>query len=337
MSRLFPAVVGLLLASAAACAVAEQRFYQVIDAQGRMQTILAPENKPAADTSAPVIEAEVTERQSEGVMPEDQPENDNKETPAAPLVEHPQEAQSPGITDAAPPEASGPDEDYIDSEELERSNFNPTRKKRFYLLNDGMGSRVEESDGQLSGAIENGPELFPQHTEAPFRVFDASSAEITDAVALKALFKDQSVCLDNKGLQKATALGRGIPQSVPIDRKTWGFVGAGGVVEIFKVGGEGLRKLTLHSYAKSDKKPAFVMPVIALADDKGCIVRALANEYFEMWYAATKTRHHRLEGSLIMASAERFVIVLLPRQENVRNEAGFPLTDDGMFAVKWHE
>ena len=79
------------------------------------------------------------------------------------------------------------------------------------------------------------------------------------------------------------------------------------------------------------------MPVIAVADSKGCIVRALADRYFETWFAATKSRHHHLEGSLIMGSTERFVLVLLPRQELVREHTGFSLTDDGMFAVKWHE
>lgn len=336
MFRLPPAVIGLLLASATACAVAEPRFYQVIDAQGRMQTIMAPADEGSADAPAPSTENDAgrEERKAEASLPSTQPASDKSATVGESA---PSQVANPAGTTGDASGATASEDDYIDSEELERTNFNPTKKKRFYLLDDGMGARVEESDGQLTGVVENGPDLFPQQIEAPYREFEANSVEITGASALQSLLSQPSLCLDKKILGKAVALGKGIPQSVPIDRKTWSFVGGGGVVQAFRVGGEGLRKVSLHSYAKSDKKPSFVMPVIAVADSKGCIVRALADRYFETWFAATKSRHHHLEGSLIMGSTERFVLVLLPRQELVREHTGFSLTDDGMFAVKWHE
>jgi hypothetical protein len=334
MSRLLPAVIGLLLASVTVYAVAEARFYQVIDAQGRVQTVLAPDEAPTAPATS---ESPTSREQAQPATPTTAPTTTL--TPAPALAPNPAE-EAPDVTAASTvageaPEETG-DDGYIDSETLERSNFNPANKKRFYLLDDGMGARVEESDGQLTGAVENGPALFPQAIETAYRELESSPVDITQPEDLKAL-STGSTCLDKKAMKRTPSLGKGIPQAIHIDRKTWSFIGAGGIVDAFSVGGQGLRKLTVHAYAKSDKNPAFVMPVIAVADGKGCIVRAIASGYFDTWYAATKTRHHHLEGSLIMGSAERYVLILLPKQDNVRETAGFPLTDDGMFAVKWHE
>lgn len=350
MARFLPALTGLLLFSATALAVAEPRFYQVIDAQGRMQTILAPDDTSDSDSSSAKKDSDV--KQSEASKQSDVP----KQKATAPVPAAPQSSQDSSVsviraepntdaqvssstddTNTAPVERLAPEDDYIDSDELERLHFNPAQKKRFYLLDDGIGSRVEESDGEIMGSVENGPDLFPQKPEQSFRELHSLSVDITDPAALELLFSNKSLCLDKKSLKKAFALGKGVPQSSPIDHKTWVFVGGGGVVQAYKVGGEGLRKVTLSAYAKSDKSPMFVMPVIALADSKGCVVRAVTSGYFETWYAATKTRHHHLEGSLIMSSAEHFLLVVLPKQDNEQGDAGFPLTNDGMFAIKWHE
>lgn len=343
MSRLLAAVTGLLLASAAANTAAEPRFYQVIDAQGQMQTLMVPDETSPTETATTPAPAEAPESRAAGAASTEPPASADIDTPVSlPAEGLPTATEDAGKETGVAPEAvdaKGADAEgeYVDSEELERSNFNPTKKKRFYLLDDSMGARVEESDGQLTGVVENGPDLFPQQTETALRVFETGTTEVTGTAALQSLLGKDTLCLDDKALAKAAALGRGIPQSVAIDRKAWSFVGEGGVVQVFMVGGEGLRKLTLHSYSKSDRKPSFVMPVIGVADRKGCLVRALTDGYFESWYGATKTRHHHLEGSLIMSSVEQFVLVVLPRRSLVREDAGFSLTDDGLFAVKWHE
>lgn len=341
MARFLPALTGLLLFSATALAVAEPRFYQVIDAQGRMQTILAPDDKYEPEVPAKKIEPPATKLPPVTSVPAG-PQATQSSLPVVVPAATDSKAQAPSSGSGidvvnAPAEISAPEDDYIDSDELERLHFNPEQKKRFYLLDDGVGSRVEESDGEIMGSVENGPDLFPQKPEQAFRELHSPSEDIIDPAALEQLLSSKSLCLDKKSLKKAFALGKGVPQSSTIDHKTWVFIGGGGVVQAYKVGGEGLRKVTLNSYAKSDKSPMFVMPVIALADSKGCIVRVVTSGYFETWYAATKTRHHHLEGSLIMSSAERFLLVVLPKQINEQENTGFPLTNDGMFAIKWHE
>lgn len=341
MARFLPALTGLLLFSATALAVAEPRFYQVIDAQGRIQTILAPDDKYEPEVPAKKIEPPATKLPPVTSVPAG-PQATQSSLPVVVPAATDSKAQAPSSGSGidvvnAPAEISDPEDDYIDSDELERLHFNPEQKKRFYLLDDGIGSRVEESDGEIMGSVENGPDLFPQKPEQAFRELHSPSEDIIDPAALEQLLSSKSLCLDKKSLKKAFALGKGVPQSSTIDHKTWVFIGGGGVVQAYKVGGEGLRKVTLNSYAKSDKSPMFVMPVIALADSKGCIVRVVTSGYFETWYAATKTRHHHLEGSLIMSSAERFLLVVLPKQINEQENTGFPLTNDGMFAIKWHE
>ena len=158
MSRLLSAVIGLIFASATACAVAEPRFYQVIDSNGRMQTILASDDEPSVQSSASSAQSEMPVSQSDTEKKEEQ---GVKPVASAPVTTAPLVAPEPAASAVSSVEntvqAESPEEGYIDSEELERSHFNPTKKKRFYTLNDGMGSRVEESDGQLTGVVENGP------------------------------------------------------------------------------------------------------------------------------------------------------------------------------------
>lgn len=334
MSRSFTAGCGLLLCLVTTVVVAEQRFYQVIDAQGRMQTIMAPESKPKADKPA--------ESQSRS----DAPAVDEKAESDAPAMagsEPEKEAadEAPSSVTATPaaaaiPAATAPDE-YVDSELLESTNFNPTNKKRFYVVNDGMGSRVEESESQLTGTGESTPVLFSAAPVEPFIPVGMELVETVDEQVLKTLLDAKSFCLSEKELAGASTLSRKSSLPIIIDHKTRQFLGVGGVVRVLRVSGDGLRKLGVISYSKKERKPGFVIPVLAMANEKGCVIRAVPDGYFERRYVATKTRHERLEGSIIMMSAERFLLVVLPDPKQLKPASEIPRTDDGDFAVQWHE
>lgn len=331
MSRLLTAGYGLLLCLATATVVAEQRFYQVIDAQGRMQTLMAPEKMPEAEKP---VESQV--------KPDAEPGTDD-DVPATAGSGSEKEAAGearPSVT-AAPAAAAvratpAPDE-YVDSELLERTNFNPTNKKRFYVVNDGMGSRVEESESQLNGTDEKAPAFFSADPVEPFTPVGMELIETVDEQVLKTLIKAHSFCLSEKELASASTLSRKSSFPVIIDRKTRQFLGAGGVVRVLRVSGDGLRKIGVSSYSKTERKPGFVIPVLAVANEKGCVIRAVPDGYFERRYVATKTRHERLEGSIIMMSAERFLLVVLPDPKQLKPASEIPRTDDGDFAVQWHE
>lgn len=325
MTRFPGLALGLLLCSATTLVVAEQRFYQVIDAQGHMQTILAPEEVKPSSTPDPsgVSGSSSKSPASDPAEPSDQVKGKESLPPRRP-------------TDAAPPSLDADDE-YIDSELLDKTNFNPKRKKRFYILNDGAGTRVEESDGQLTGMTEQGSASSLQTAVKPFRTYDADPHDVVDGKDLQKLLSGKALCLSKKTVLNVPSLAKGIPAAVTIDKKTRLFVGAGGLVKAFRVEGPGLRKIQLRSYSRSEKIPGFVMPVVALADDNGCVIRAVTDGYFERWYMATKMRHPTLEGGLTMMSAERFLLVIVPDQEAPRSSQDFPRTDDGEFAIQWHD
>lgn len=336
MSRSFTATAGcgLLFCLVTTVVVAEQRFYQVIDAQGRMQTIMAPESKPKAEKPAESqsgSDASATEGKADTDVPATAvsvPENkavdetrpSGKVTPAA------------AATQAMPTT-----DEYVDSELLESTNFNPTNKKRFYVVNDGMGSRVEESESQVTGTDGNEPTFFSAGPVEPFTPVGMDLIETADEQLLKSLINAESFCLGEKELTGASTLSRKSSFPVIIDRKTRQFLGAGGVVRVLRVSGDGLRKLAVSSYSKTERKPGFVIPVLAMTNEKGCVIRAVPDGYFERRYVATKTRHERLEGSIIMMSAERFLLVVLPDPKQLKPASEIPRTDDGDFAVQWHE
>ncbi|HCT39714.1 MAG TPA: hypothetical protein DF427_00750 [Moraxellaceae bacterium] len=333
MSRSFTATAGcgLLLCLVTTAVVAEQRFYQVIDAQGRMQTIMAPESKPKAEKPAePQSGSDVFA--VEGKSDTDAPAT-TVSVPENKAVDETRPSEK--VTPAAA--ATQATDEYVDSELLESTNFNPTNKKRFYVVNDGMGSRVEESENQLAGTDGKEPTFFSAGPVEPFTPVVMELIETADEQVLKSLINAESFCLGEKELTGASTLSRNSSFSVIIDRKTRQFLGAGGVVRVLRVSGDGLRKLAVSSYSKTERKPGFVIPVLAMANEKGCVIRAVQDGYYERRYVATKTRHERLEGSIIMMSAERFLLVVLPDPKQLKPASEIPRTDDGDFAVQWHE
>jgi len=311
------AVLALSL-MAVAPAIAEQRFYQVMDAQGRIQTVTLPDepaNKPSSSSDAAPA---------------------SSVAPAVPAA--------PGTVSGVEPVDT---QEYLDSEELERSNFNPEKKKRFYLLNDGMGSRIEESSGAEGGNQPDAMPMFMAPEKAPVyvKVLHAAPVEVQAHDALLAVFngsirkspEGKPLCLGKAAHKKVEALTLDVSATVVIDSKARHFLEAGGVVSVFSVAGEGLRSITVQSVSHSDRKPAFVEPVFAYADAAGCVIRATAGGYFEHWLAATNSRHPLLEGRLTMLSGERFLLVVLPDGRTGSFASDFPSSTDGVLAVKWHE
>lgn len=326
-------VLALGLMSAAP-AFAEQRFYQVMDAQGRIQTVIMPdepEPEPAKKKSEQ-IETMKSESPTVPVEAPDRPET--TEEHAAPEAE---------TSSNAPLES----QEYMDSEELERSNFNPEKKKRFYLLNDGIGNRIEESGEAEGGNQPDARPMFmpPEETPEYFKVFQAAPVDVQAPEALLSLFAGmirkspdgKPLCLGKASRRNVQALSKEVSASVVIDSKTRYFLGNSGVVSVFSVAGEGLRDIRIRSISNSDRKPAFIEPVIAYANEAGCVVRATSNGYFEHWLSATNSRHPLLEGRLTMLSGERFLLVVLPGGRTTPPASDFPSSTDGVLAVKWHE
>lgn len=292
---MYVARVAVLVVGCAIClpALAEQRFYQFIDAQGHVQTVEAPVSEPVTPSkqdSNPVVKADdaVTSpeaRGSSGKSPTPEPISDSIE-PA--------------------------EEEYLDSEVLERNDFNPTGKKRFYILEDGVGSRVEESSGPLTGMTPDAALPAQESVTEPRIGLQDAVSELHEPAEMRRLLGDAPLCADRKSLGAIVNLSVGGSLSASVDPKAWYFLGKGGALMRARIPGEGLRKLKVASYSRMRRNPEFFMPTVAFVNEEGCMVRMLSDGYFEWQYAETKTRQARVEGSLIMLSGERYVFVLLP-------------------------
>lgn len=336
--RMRKCIVLALGLMSAAPAFAEQRFYQVMDAQGRIQTVIMPdEPEPAKNKPEQAEKSVETTKPDSPVTPADVPAR-------------------PASVESAAPEAEASTDDsigslesreYMDSEELERSNFNPEKKKRFYLLNDGIGNRIEESGEAEGGNQPDARPMFmpPEETPEYFKVFQAAPVDVQAPEALLSLFAGmirkspdgKPLCLGKASRRNVQALSKEVSASVVIDSKTRYFLGNSGVVSVFSVAGEGLRAIRIRSISNSDRKPAFIEPVIAYANEAGCVIRATTNGYFEHWLPATNSRHPLLEGRLTMLTGERFLLVVLPGGRTTPSTSDFPSSTDGVLAVKWHE
>lgn len=327
MSRFYYALIGLLFSSATAAdtAASEQRFYQVIDENGRPQTIMISEkaSKPSTekkDTSVPAAEQQVL-KPPQILQPQD------VISPPAPLT---------SVIPLAPSVPVQIDNDiYLDSEVLESTNFNPEKKKNFYVLEDGVGTRIQESDGQLTGMAESSPSMFPQKEVAGGTALESSLIELTDPVAIQKLMGVHPLCMPQPDKKVTGVLSKGRSASARVNGQTRNFLDVGSSLLVLRVEGEGLRKLKLTSYSISEKNPSFLMPVIAFADSAGCIVRALPRGYFERRHEATKTRQHRVEGGFIMLSAEKYLLIVLPEKPQPDQHEPVTLNENGVVAVEY--
>lgn len=327
-------VLGLV---AAAPAIAEQRFYQVMDAQGHIQTVVLPEKSEEAKSE--------NDKPKEGTAPDLAP-HEASGTPQDGRAAR-EGSAFPAVSGKARESAGASEEqEYLDSEELERSGFNREKKKRFYLLNDGVGGRIEESAGPEGGDSPNSSSMF-MTTAAPleyFKVLKSSPSELHSQDDLQGVFKigfkggskTGLLCLDSKELKRSRVLSSDISDEVLINRKTWHFLGEGGVVSVFSVAGEGLRSISVQSMSHSDRNPAFAEPYFAYADANGCITRITTGGYFEHWLAATNARHPLLQGHLTMLSGDKYLLVVLPVSSRV-SSSDFPPSPDGVLAVKWQK
>lgn len=328
MSRLNCALIALLFCSAAAAdtVAPEQRFYQVIDENGRPQTIMisgqaAKSSTEKKDTAAPATD------QHQELQPPQASQVQDVIPPAAPPI-----SVIPLAPSAPVPKDN---ETYLDSEILESTNFNPEKKKHFYVLEDGVGTRIQESDGQLTGVAEHSAPLFPKSKVAGGTILESSLIELTDPVAIQKLMGAHPLCMAQPEKKVTGVLSKGRSASVKVDSKTRQFLGVGSPLLVLRVEDEGLRKLKLTSYSVSERSPSFFMPVIAFADPAGCIIRAHPGGYFERRHEATKMRQHRVEGGFIMLSAEKYLLIVLPEKPQPDQVEPVTLNENGVVAVEY--
>lgn len=321
--------------------LAAERFYQVIGPDGRPQTIVSPEGAADDNTSSTSADRKGAGKGFWNWLKKDKADT---RTEVIPLADAPSAPASP-----PPGWAPYDGEQYLDSEILESTNFNPEKKSRFYLLNDGSRVRVEE---HLAADEEAGDEPVPLFAMPvpdffPFRYLPDEYREAPWQESVASAQSDG--CFPADDWREAKALRRGQLAGVLMDKMALMFVKPGQVLESFSLEpGEG-RSLIVSSYAATERKPSFGRPLLALADEKGCIRRVLSG-YFQVRFDATKTRYARLEAEIKLLPDESRVFLVVPppvaspvtsQQAQQQTEQGavageaYLLSRHGKLGIRW--
>lgn len=305
-----------LFLCAASVALAEERFYQVIDASGRMQLIREGIDEKAVEKSAEEKSDSPRSRATD-VSPSVSAEKFDETAPAPALVK-----ASPSS-----PYAVYESDEYIDSEVMDESHRS-NDKKRFVILSDGVGQRIENMSGTneafsapLSTAIsENYVAL--KNTYVPLPIVSAKDI--------------RGGCLSEPQMNAAQLLPVGRISDIVFDKRLANYIAAGELVQTYRIRGHGARTVFLRSYAKTDLEPSFIVPLLAFADAKGCIDR-VADSYFQRFYPETKSRHPLLEASLVMHSEDTYLLFIMPGGliNTVTDSPEYRISSVGRVSIKW--
>lgn len=280
---------------------AAPQFYQVIDPDGRIRII-------------------------EGADRPSDPPRDDPQAPASTTAPIPERAPA---SNSDPVRRSLEGDSYLDSEQFEESGFNPERKKRFFILPDTSGTQVQEVESGLPVAPVSAS--FPEPPAQPHRVLEdrLKSMPLTDDVLRSRL--GGARCLDLG--EKYAPLQPSRMAEVVIDRRVRHFIAPGQLVEAFALGAHGVAELHVQSHSVRLRDPSYVEPLIALAGNDGCVTRVVSG-YLRRAYAATQSRHPRLEGGITLLPGESYVLVVMPDPAQDVHKI-FSVSNDGRVSIKW--
>lgn len=290
---------------------AEQRFYQLVDPDGRVRIIKAPVES---------IKSGQGESSPAGTKSPDAVSGSASGADGAPQKK-------------APPENFAPynGDEYLDSERLESSGFNPEQKSNFYIINDGLGARVEHGPESSTDAMVLMPSE-PVLTEKGVS-FPSEMEEIGESDDIRALLASKTLCVSSERLEKSKNFAKGRLYGVFLDKKAWRYQEPLGVLASYKFSADGMKTLTLRSYAKNEKDPEFAAPLLALADSSGCI-RRIVTGYFQSRFEATKAKHSMLEGEVTIHADEPYLFVISTENYHPASTS-YKRSQYGQLSIKW--
>ena len=286
--------VSLLLAMLMAdAAYAEERAYPVIDAQGRVQIL-----KSDVPTS---------EKKTETT-------NDKK------VIVQPKTGKSDAFR-------SLDDDVYVDSEYLEQKNFNLEDKKRFYYVPNGaLGQQVIESDNNTPSASSSSLIMAKKNRREAFysdsyQVIDEKLIDIQAPVII-------SFCQQNDKLKKYL---RPFKEINPL------WLGTDGAIHedidralVLPQSNLAEKKLRISSFATTNKKPKFYVPIVSFLDAQGCFLSG-AWQYWSRAYPATEHQFASVEGLLAMPKNTKYIVFSRP---DSKLSAGLPQQQSGSLEIE---
>lgn len=283
---LLTARLAALFLFAAGTVAAEERFYPVVGADGVVNVI----RSDARETHRPAGDSNKASDSAESGVP--QPIS-NSVASSKKLLSTP---------------AAYDSDNYADIEDVEAAVSEP-EKKRFYVINDALGSHVQSGKGQLIDVLPLG--VASAHDDNA-GIAISRPLQSVDAAGAVGLFAGLPGCLSAS--LKSDGFDLKKPASLVINKQSYLFLDRSRALATYQLSGVGLRTLRLMTFSNYDEKQAFVEPYLAFYDAKGCLVRVVTR-YFNRLYPSNPKQHAALASDLAVHADEHYMTVVAPEQE----------------------
>jgi len=293
-------VMALICTVISTFVVADERFYTTVDAQGRVQVIKSEQLTTVERPKLPVSSME-------SVVSEAEPKQE---------VNGSSLKQGTRQLDA---------DTYVDTELLERKNFNVEDKKRFYFLpNTGFGTQVVESkDGVVNAPIVSQelvkPTAYVSSNYLPLSVEDVQRwyPQLKQCMSQSDIKKHSKPLKDSHNIWAKPPL---ITDIFEFDE----FLALSSATPVVK-------QLRVVSFANSDKKPAFYLPIMVFLGETGCPVAGVW-QYWSRAHIATDKQYASVEGLINIPAHSAYVLFYRPIKTL---KADIPLSvDSGSLVVE---
>ncbi|MEN9430079.1 MAG: hypothetical protein RJA86_938 [Pseudomonadota bacterium] len=293
-------VMALICTVISTFVVADERFYTTVDAQGRVQVI---KSEPPTAVERPKLPVS----SMESVVSEAEPKQE---------INGSSLKQGTRQLDA---------DTYVDTELLERKNFNVEDKKRFYFLpNTGFGTQVVESkDGVVNAPIVSQelvkPTAYVSSNYLPLSVEDVQRwyPQLKQCMSQSDIKKHSKPLKDSHNVWVKPPL---IPDIFEFDE----LLALSSATPVIK-------QLRVVSFANSDKKPAFYLPIMVFLGETGCPVAGVW-QYWSRAHIATDKQYASVEGLINIPAHSAYVLFYRPIKTL---KADIPLSvDSGSLVVE---
>ncbi len=230
-------------------------------------------------------------------------------TPVKPVIQTPSQYELEG-------------EQYIDSDTLIKQQSEQPAKKRFYYVPTGaLGEKVLEGEHHAAETIP-----IPQPPKQEIK-FSPEYQIITKEALLSKWHNLSSYCQQTKRLKPSRLFKAS--NALWIDKSDFSANQPDKILSLEKtlLTTEVVR---ISSFANSQKKPKFYLPIIVFLDEQGCVLEG-AWQYWSYAKAANDNQYSAVDGLLTLPTSSKYIL-LYPPDEQVK--ISLPLQNYGSLLIE---
>lgn len=230
-------------------------------------------------------------------------------TPVKPVIQTPSKYELEG-------------EQYIDSDTLIKQQAEQPAKKRFYYVPTGaLGEKILEGEHKTVESTTT-----PQAPKQEIK-FSPEYQIITKEALLSKWHNLSSYCQQTKRLKPSRLFKAS--NALWIDKSDFSANQPDKILSLEKklLTAEVVR---ISSFANSQKKPKFYLPIIVFLDEQGCVLEG-AWQYWSYAKAANDNQYSAVDGLLTLPTSSKYIL-LYPPDEQVK--ISLPLQNYGSLLIE---